>query len=55
MLKWVISISLIIILLIFLIYKNESKFSSCIYDPKTNISYVYVDTKNIIKNIMFNY
>lgn len=51
MLKWVISITLIIILLIFLIYKNESKFSSCIYDPKTNISYVYVDTKNIIKNI----
>ena len=51
MLKWIISISLIIILLIFMIYNNETKYSSCIYDPKTNISYIHVDTKNTIKNI----
>ncbi len=51
MLKWIISISLIIVLLIFMIYNNETKYSSCIYDPKTNISYVHVDTKHSIKNI----
>ena len=51
MLKWIISIIFIVILLIFMMYNNETKYSSCIYDPKTNISYIHVDTKHSIKNI----
>jgi hypothetical protein len=42
--------------LLFLLYISfkyliNNKYSSCIYDPLTNISYIYVDTKNTIKNI----
>jgi len=29
----------------------DDKYSSCIYDPSTNISYIHVDKKNTIKNI----
>ena len=46
----------LILLLLFLLYISfrsliDEKYSSCIYDSKTNISYIHVDTKNIIKNI----
>ena len=42
--------------LLFLLYISfkyliNNKYSTCIYDPLTNISYIYVDTKNNIKNI----
>ena len=42
--------------LLFLLYISfkyliNNKYSTCIYDPLTNISYIYVDTKNTIKNI----
>ena len=45
-----------ILLLLFLLYISfkpliDEKYSSCIYDPSTNISYIHVDTKNTIKNI----
>ena len=47
---------LFILPLLFLLYISfrsliEGKYSSCIYDPLTNLSYIHVDTKNIIKNI----
>ena len=42
---------LLILLYISLISLIDEKYSSCIYDPLTNISYIHVDTKNIIKNI----
>ena len=46
----------IILPLLFLLYISfksliDEKYSSCIYDPLTNISYIHVDTKNTIKNI----
>ena len=46
----------LILPLLFLLYISfkpliDEKYSSCIYDPKTNISYIHVDTKNTIKNI----
>ena len=47
---------LILLPLLILLYISlkpiiEDKYSSCIYDPSTNISYIHVDTKNTIKNI----
>ena len=52
MLKWLIFfIFVILILLLLLLFNSDTKYSSCIYDTKTNISYVYVDTKHSIKNI----
>tara|TARA_B100000989_G_scaffold298501_1_gene288132 strand:- start:1932 stop:2240 length:309 start_codon:yes stop_codon:yes gene_type:complete len=46
----------LILLLLFLLYISfrsliDEKYSSCVYDPLTNISYIHVDTKNTIKNI----
>ena len=46
----------LILPLLFLLYISfkyliDEKYSSCIYDPLTNISYIHVDTKNTIKNI----
>ena len=46
----------ILLPLLFLLYISfrsliEDKYSSCIYDPLTNVSYIHVDTKNTIKNI----
>ena len=36
-----------ILFLLYISFKSliEEKYSSCIYDPKTNISYIHVDTK----------
>ena len=39
--------------LLFLLYIsfNEKKYTSCLYDPLTNFSYIHVDNKKTIKNI----
>ena len=41
---------LFLLLLLFKSFK-EDKYSSCIFDPLTNNSYIHVDNKNTIKNI----
>jgi len=42
-----------VLFLLYISFKSfdDEKFSSCIFDPLTNNSYIYVETKNIIKNI----
>ena len=42
-----------LLILLYLSFRSliEDKYSSCIYDPLTNVSYIHVDTKNTIKNI----
>ena len=42
---------LLILLYISFKFLIEDKYSSCIYDPLTNVSYIHVDTQNTIKNI----
>ena len=51
MLKWLIFGGFILFILFFVIFSNEQKYSACIFDPITNISYIYVSTKHTIKNI----
>jgi hypothetical protein len=51
MLKWIIFGGFILFILFFIIFSNEQKYSACIFDPNTNISYIYVSTKYTIKNI----
>jgi hypothetical protein len=42
-----------VLFLLYISFKSlkDEKYSSCIFDPLTNNSYIYVETKNIIKNI----
>ena len=52
-LKLLLLLLLPLLFLLYILFKSliDDKYSSCIYDPLTNISYIYVDTKNTIKNI----
>jgi len=40
-----------IILILFILFYSNDKYSSCIFNPKTNNSYIYIDSKQNIKNI----
>ena len=46
-------ILLFLLILLYISFRPliDEKYSSCIYDPLTNVSYIHVDTKNNIKNI----
>ena len=42
-----------VLFLLYISFKSfdDEKFSSCIFDPLTNNSFIHVDNKNTIKNI----